>query len=235
MNQGDYCHESLPNKLSVDNLSCYCLRVNQGDSQETVTAELPPRKRDAQATRARILEAAQLAFSETGYSHTGIRDIARRAGTSSTLLLRYFGSKAGLFEAALIAAMPIGPVIAAPREDFGASLARSLLDPTNAIRPPLMIALASGDAEAAAIAARVTEETNIAPLAQWLGPPDGRARALEIAALAVGLVTYLRQLPLRRITNADRRRIAEWFAASVQAIVDGNNNDSGDADAANEA
>lgn len=185
-----------------------------------MTAVVLPRKRDAQASRARILEAAQRAFSETGYSDTGIRDIARLADTSSTLLLRYFGSKAGLFEAALIAAVPVDTVLAHPRDRFGEGLADSLLDPDNAIRPPLMIALASGDAEAAAIAARVIEERSIAPLAEWLGPPDGRARALEIAMLATGLVTYVRQLPLRKMTAEERQHITAWFTRAVQAIVD---------------
>ena len=179
-----------------------------------------PRKRDAAATRARILEAAQRAFSETGYSHTGIREIAGRAGTSSTLVLRYFGSKAGLFEAALTAAMPVAAALSHPREALGKGLAEALLDPANAIRPPLMIAMASGDAEAAAISARVFERQSVAPLAEWLGEPDGRARALEIAMLATGLVSYLRQLPLPAPSEAERRHVADWFASSVQAIVD---------------
>lgn len=180
----------------------------------------PPRKRDAAATRARILEAAQRAFSETGYSHTGIREIARLADASSTLVLRYFGSKAGLFEAALTAAMPVESVFGHPRETVGRGLAQALLDPANAIRPPLMIALAAGDAEAATIAARVFEAQAIAPVAQWLGGADGRARALEMAMLATGLVSYLRQLPLRAPTNAERDHIVDWFAGAVQAIVD---------------
>lgn len=180
----------------------------------------PPRKRDAVATRARILEAAQRAFSETGYSHTGIREIARAAGTSSTLVLRYFRSKAGLFEAALTAAMPVAAVLSQPRETLGRSLAEGLLDPANAIRPPLMIAMASGDPEAAAIAARVFENQSIAPVATWLGGSDGRARALEMAMLATGLVSYLRQLPLHPPSEAERRHIVDWFARAIQAIVD---------------
>lgn len=191
-------------------------------SLAAVTDTPAPRKRDALATRARILETAQRAFSESGYSHTGIRAIAQSAGVSSTLLLRYFGSKAGLFEAALSAAMPVSTVISQPRDGLGQALAQALLDPANAIRPPLMIALAAGDPEAAAIAARVTEEQNIAPLAAWLGAPDGRVRALEIAMLATGLVSYLRQLPLQQVSLAEQQRIADWFAASVQAIVDRN-------------
>jgi AcrR family transcriptional regulator len=181
-----------------------------------------PRKRDAAATRARILDAAQRAFSETGYSHTGIREIARMAGTSSTLVLRYFGSKAGLFEAALTAAMPVETVFVHPRAALGRGLAESLLDPANEIRPPLMIALASGDPEAAAIAARVFEAQSIVPLAEWLGGADGRARALEIAMLATGLVFYLRHLPLPALAAGEHRHMVDWFAAAVQSIVERN-------------
>jgi AcrR family transcriptional regulator len=194
--------------------------MDRASSDAVATMTPPPRKRDAAATRARILEAAQRAFSQTGYSHTGIREIARAAGTSSTLVLRYFGSKAGLFEAALVAAMPVASVLSQPRETLGRTLAEGLLDPANAVRPPLMIAMASGDAEAAAIAARVFEQQSIAPVAAWLGEPDGRARALEMAMLATGLVSYLRQLPLGPPSEAERRHIVDWFARSIQAIIE---------------
>lgn len=180
----------------------------------------PPRKRDAAATRARILEAAQRAFSETGYSHTGIREIAKVAGTSSTLVLRYFGSKAGLFDAALTAAMPVATALAHPRGEVGRMLAEALLDPANEIRPPLMIALAAGDPDAAAIAARVFEAQSIAPVIAWLGGANGRARALELAMLATGLVSYLRQLPLAPASEAERAHIVDWFTRSVQQIVE---------------
>lgn len=181
----------------------------------------PPRKRDAQATKARILEAAVEAFSKASYGDTGIREIAAMAGTSTTLLLQYFGSKAGLYEAALNAAMPVASVLAQPRETFGKTLAAALLKPGQAIRPPLMMAFAAGDSETAAIAARVTEARAIAPMAEWLGPPHARVRALQIAALATGLVTYTKHLPLRANTGKDLKLISEWFAAAVQRIVDG--------------
>jgi AcrR family transcriptional regulator len=183
----------------------------------------PPRKRDAQATKARILDAAQEVFARTSFSDAGIREIAALAEVSTTLLLQYFGSKAGLYEEALNAAMSADSVLAQPRDTFGAALAAALLKPGLAIRPPLMMALAAGDTEAAAIAARVMEARSIAPLAKWLGPPNGRARALEIAALATGLVTYTKHLPLQANSRKDLKLIAEWFANSVQAIVDGSN------------
>lgn len=199
-----------------------CPSVNSAISAVTMDDTASPKhKRDAQATRARILEAAQQAFSGTGYSHTGIREIARLAGTSSTLLLRYFGSKAGLFEAALREAMPASQTLDWGREAYAARLAEVLLDPGNPVRPPLMIALASGDAEAAAIAAKVSEERAIAPLAEWLGGERSRERALAIAMAATGFVTYARQLPIDRLSAEEIGGLKSWFVRTVDALVKG--------------
>ncbi|SEO40815.1 TetR/AcrR family transcriptional regulator [Trujillonella endophytica] len=191
----------------------------------------PPRRRDARATRRRILEAAQHAFSETGYSHAGLRDIAARAGTSSTLVLRYFGSKVALFEAALTAAMPVQDTLRWSRDEYPERLAEALLDTANPVRPPLMIALASGDPEAAAAAARVTEARIIGPVAAWLGGADARSRALGIAALATGFATFMRQLPLTPLPPAEQAHQTAWFIGAVRALVEGDGGPPGDAPA----
>src|SRR3546814_3955666 len=102
----------------------------------------PPKRRNAIQTKAKILAAAQQAFSETGYSQSGIRDIAAIADVSSTLLLRYYGSKTALFEAALIEAMPIADLLATPElSRFGEVLARAFLDTRLDIKPPSIIVL----------------------------------------------------------------------------------------------
>jgi AcrR family transcriptional regulator len=49
-----------------------------------------------------LLEAAEQVFSERGYD-ASTREIADRAAVSETLMFRYFGSKAGLFHAAMVA------------------------------------------------------------------------------------------------------------------------------------
>jgi TetR/AcrR family transcriptional regulator len=51
-------------------------------------------------SRARILEAAKAEFAECGYAGSRIARIARQAGVNKQLLYYYFGSKAGLHEAA---------------------------------------------------------------------------------------------------------------------------------------
>ena len=51
--------------------------------------------------RARILDAAARAFAANGYRASSLRDIAREAGCSLTLLDHHFGSKAMLLEAVI--------------------------------------------------------------------------------------------------------------------------------------
>ena len=51
--------------------------------------------------RARILDAAARAFAANGYRASSLRDIARDAGCSLTLLDHHFGSKAMLLEAVI--------------------------------------------------------------------------------------------------------------------------------------
>ena len=62
------------------------------------------RRRDPDASRAAILDAAREVFTERGYARGTIREIARRAGVTHGLVMRHFGSK----ERLLIAALP-GP------------------------------------------------------------------------------------------------------------------------------
>jgi AcrR family transcriptional regulator len=59
------------------------------------------RLRDADATKAALLTAARDLFAERGFQRTTVREIAARAGVNQALLFRYFGSKDGLFAAAM--------------------------------------------------------------------------------------------------------------------------------------
>ena len=60
-----------------------------------------PQKRNADATRARILQAALDAFSERGLAATSTDDIAARCGVNKRMIYYYFVSKEGLYLSAL--------------------------------------------------------------------------------------------------------------------------------------
>ena len=54
-------------------------------------------KRDPEATRKTLLEAAETVFLEKGFGNTALSEIARRAGMTKSLIHHYFGSKENLW------------------------------------------------------------------------------------------------------------------------------------------
>ena len=63
-----------------------------------------PRKRDADATRARILAAAKKEFARHGLGGARVDEIAERAKANKRMIYHYFGGKEQLFTAVLEAA-----------------------------------------------------------------------------------------------------------------------------------
>ncbi|NLX58568.1 MAG: TetR/AcrR family transcriptional regulator [Phycisphaerae bacterium] len=59
------------------------------------------RKRDPQASRRRLLEAAIDVFGRSGPEAASVDDICRRAGLNKRMVYHYFGSKEGLYREAL--------------------------------------------------------------------------------------------------------------------------------------
>ena len=55
--------------------------------------------RSPEETKARILDAAQIAFADKGYARAVVRDIAEIADVAPSLIIHYFGTKEALFEA----------------------------------------------------------------------------------------------------------------------------------------
>lgn len=170
------------------------------------------------STRDKILSAAQQVFSSVGYSEAGIRRIADAVGLSSTILFRHFGTKAGLFEAALVAAIgePRQPVA---REQFGRHVADMLADPTQINCPHAMSLLATGNEEAREITIRVLKQYTILPMMEWLGEPHRESRAKQIMALCAGFALYNTQLNISESKKIDSHMV-DWLANSIQAIVD---------------
>jgi AcrR family transcriptional regulator len=78
-----------------------------------MTASRPPkhsrsttvtvRPRNAGISKQALLDAAQELFGQNGFEGTTVRDIGEHAGVDHALIARYFGSKADLYIAALVA------------------------------------------------------------------------------------------------------------------------------------
>ena len=61
----------------------------------------PPRKRDADATKGRILAAAKTEFARLGLGGARVDEIAERANTNKRMIYHYFGGKEDLFQVVL--------------------------------------------------------------------------------------------------------------------------------------
>lgn len=181
-------------------------------------AELKPgvRRRDPVRTRARILDAAVSVFMERGYGAAGLREISARADVASSLPVRYFGTKAALFEAAVVEIIRANSVFTWKKERFGETMTRLIHERSNiTITAMLMHALA--DPESRDVAVRVWREHMIAPLAEWLGPPDGEGRAGMLFALLSGLTFQVHGLAAGELAPD----AARWAAKTLQSLVDG--------------
>ena len=182
----------------------------------------PPKIRDAVRTKAAILAAAQAVFSERGYTQVGVREIAARAGINAALVLRYFGAKERLFEAALAESLNLRAVIAGNRQHFGLDMVRLLTSVApHRPNPVSMLVMATADPVASQIAQRLLNTKVINPLAEWLGGPDASARAAMITALCSGFLTYHTLLPVSALNGPDGTPANVWLATSLQNLADG--------------
>ncbi len=73
------------------------------DPVPTASVTTRPRSRDSAASRQALLEAGQELFGTLGFERTTVREIGERAGVDAALIARYFGSKADLYVAAVVA------------------------------------------------------------------------------------------------------------------------------------
>ncbi|HLM42923.1 MAG TPA: TetR family transcriptional regulator [Myxococcaceae bacterium] len=179
------------------------------------------RQRDAERTRTAILDAAQTLFSTRGFANTGVREVADLAGVNSALVGRYFGSKEGLFRAALERVIDITPILTEDRRHrFGVDMVAGLFDSQDASGPLAMMILSAADPAAHAVSVELLQKNVIAPLARWLGPPDGEGRAARLNILWSGFLTSWKLLPIQPLTGARLAATRRWLEAETQAIVD---------------
>lgn len=78
----------------------------------------------SEGTRRTILHAAREIFAAKGYEHTTIRAVAAAAGIDASMVMRYFGSKAGLFAAAATVNLAALDLAAIPPRERGERLVR---------------------------------------------------------------------------------------------------------------
>ncbi|MER5787646.1 helix-turn-helix domain-containing protein [Streptomyces sp. NPDC001980] len=168
------------------------------------------RRRDAAATRQALLLAARTRFTQLGYDRTTLRDVAADAGVNLALIKRYFGSKEGLFKAAL-ASTPrfLGGDGGFPRDRaaLAEALSRQLAAGAWAEfgeHPVLMLLRDSGDEQVTELRRRALAEfgRQVLEASGASSAPDAELRAELLVALGVGVAVVRSAVGLRPLADA---------------------------------
>ncbi|WP_232676530.1 TetR family transcriptional regulator [Nocardioides sp. R-C-SC26] len=177
----------------------------------------------AAATKDAIREAARALFHERGYTGASVRLIAGAAQVDPALVIRYFGSKEGLFLDVVQAMFAIDEVDHGPLEDVGCEIVRAILTRT----PPAMLEIwramvrASDSERVREQMIDTMERVIIAPLAPRLAGPEPELRARLVAAQVSGLLDAIALLGDARIVSASTDTLVELYGAAIQTLVDG--------------
>lgn len=180
-------------------------------------------------TRGAILAAAQLAFGTQGYGATSVRAVARAAGVDPSLVLHFFGSKDGLFEAAL--QLPLDPaaivagLLAGDLDTLGERVIRAFLgvwDATPGQGPMLaMLRSAVSHEDSAAMLRELLLRVILRPVARGAGGDRPDLRASLLASQVVGLALTRYVLKLEPVASASADDLAPLFGPTLQHYLTG--------------
>ncbi|MGK5553057.1 TetR family transcriptional regulator [Actinomadura kijaniata] len=176
-------------------------------------------------TREEILAAARGLFAEKGYDGASLRAIARAAGVDPALVHHFYGSKEGVFIAAM--RFPIDPaellptIMSAPREELGETMVRVFHriwdDPEG--RAPILAMLRSAmtNEKAAAMMREFVSSALFARASELRGVPLERVNAAVGQMIGVAMLRYvLRVEPIASLTEDE---LVELLAPTLQRYL----------------
>ncbi|MGZ4178874.1 MAG: TetR/AcrR family transcriptional regulator, partial [Solirubrobacteraceae bacterium] len=176
----------------------------------------------SEGTRRTILDAARSAFAARGYEQTTIRAVAAQAGIDASMVMRYFGSKAGLFAAAATIDLDPPDLGMAPARRRGEVLVRYFVsrwerDPSEDMLVFLLRTAVTNESVAEQLQTTF-DRMIVAPLVA-LGYTDAERRAALIGSqlLGLGLCRYILRLqPLASLSNDE---VVAGIAPTVQRYL----------------
>ena len=193
---------------------------------EPATRRTGRRPGDARS-REQILTAARESFAATGYAATTIRGVATSAGVDPALVHYFFGTKDGLFAAAMEVALNpaqlADEVIAGDMDGLGTRLAHRFLqvwdDPVTG--PPLvgLIRSAASHEPSAAQLSQFVGQEILLRIAGSLDRPDAVLRANLCAAELTGTALLRYVLRVEPLASADPAVLVGWLGPTLQRYL----------------
>ncbi|WP_433501519.1 TetR family transcriptional regulator [Sphaerimonospora sp. CA-214678] len=177
-------------------------------------------------TRAQILDVARRRFLEGGYQAVTLRSIAAEADVDLALISYYFGSKKGLFGAALaLSANPADILTRAMEGDLFTLPQRALHDLLATWEDPdagaplrALLAGAVQDEALAHLVKEMLEREIVDKIAARIGGADARQRATTFCAQVAGLIVTRYILRLEPLTSMSPDEIVRTIGPRLQLV-----------------
>jgi AcrR family transcriptional regulator len=180
-------------------------------------------------TRDDILAVARERFLRDGYDRVTMRSVAREAGVDVALISYHFGSKKGLFGAAL--ALNANPAevlereLAGPLNSLPERLVRSVVevweDRASGGSLRTLLEAAVRDPDVARLFREVAEREMIARIAERIGGADAARRASVAMSQIAGMVIARYVLELQPLAAMSADELAERMAPALRAALAG--------------
>ncbi|MFI7707885.1 TetR family transcriptional regulator [Nonomuraea sp. NPDC049480] len=177
------------------------------------------------ATRTSILSAARKLLIERGYEAMTIRAVAAQVGVDPSMVMRYYGSKAGLFGAAVDVDLRLDQVPTPPADRLGELLVRHFLARwEGGLADDVLILLLRSAATNPMAAERMREVFDrqiVAFVARVTEADDAARRAGLVSTQLLGLALTRYVLELPPMADADAESLVRDLAPVVQRHLTG--------------
>jgi AcrR family transcriptional regulator len=179
------------------------------------------------ATRSAILVAARQLLAQKGYEGMTIRAVAAEAGIDASMVMRYYGSKEGLFAAAVDVDLQLPNPSEWPRERMGELLAQHVVARWEGALADELITLllrSAGTNQSAAEHLRSVFQRQVMSFVHEIigDDPDARIRAAMVSTQVLGLALCRYVLELPPVVSMDRDTLVSVMGPVLQHYLLGN-------------
>ena len=195
--------------------------VPQGERGSAAEPAGGGRGRSSDATRAAILRAARDRFAADGYDRATIRAIAAQARIDPSMVMRYYGSKEGLFAAAAEFDLRLPDLSGVPTDRLGEALVSYFFTrwEGDTTLPALLRTASTNPSGAERVRQIFATQLSAAVARMVADPAEAPHRAALIASqlLGVALTRYVLRLP--PMVDIPPTTLIPWLAPAVQRYL----------------
>jgi AcrR family transcriptional regulator len=184
------------------------------------------RRTSGEDTRAALLTAARVEFTERGYDGATVRRIAERAGVDAAMVNHWFGGKAQLFTASLD--VPVDPaaivatVVPGDPERLGERIVAMFLQVWDGASGGTLVTLlrsVAGHPAAARMMREFIVRVVVGPIVGRVAPDRVEERAALVASqiIGLGLIRYVVQL--EPVASAEHAALVAAIGPTLQRYL----------------